>query len=179
VVPPPIRLVAAARAGFYTSFGPSVGPAVFLEGLAPIRLAHVRLFAGVSVGYLGSDVTGRGVQGTGTARVETNQVPLLAVGRAGLSWASGFEMAAALEAGWSWAWVRLTTAPSGSTVTDLGTANAPALGGGLLLTYPLRPGRLALGLLYLWIDLGQTSQGDQLNGNSAGMIADLGYEMTF
>jgi hypothetical protein len=179
VAPPPIRLVAAARAGFYTSFGPSVGPAVFLEGLAPIRLTHVRLFAGLSSGYLGSDVTGRGVQGTGTAHVETNQVPLLAVGRAGLSWASGFELAAALEAGWSWAWVRLTASPSGTGVTDLGTANAPAVGGGLLLTYPLRPGRLALGLRYLWIELGQTSQGDQLTGNSAGMIADLGYEMTF
>jgi hypothetical protein len=179
VAPPPIRLLAAVRAGFYTSFGPSVGPAAFLEGLVPIRLAHVRLFAGVSGGYLGSDVTGRGVQGTGTAHVETNQMPLLAVGRAGLSWASGFELAGGLEAGWSFAWVRLTAAPSGTTVTDLGTANAPALGGGLLVTYPLRPGRLALGLRYLWIDLGQTSQGDRLNGNSAGMVADLGYEMTF
>jgi hypothetical protein len=179
VTPPPIRLLAGVRAGFYTSFGPSVGPAVFLEGLAPIRLAHVRLFAGVSSGYLGSDVSGRGVQGTGTAHIETNQVPVLAVGRAGMSWASGFELAAGLEAGWSFAWVRLTATPSGTTVTDRGTANAPALGGGMLLTYPLRPGRLALGLRYLWIELGQTSQGDQLNGNSAGMVADLGYEMTF
>jgi hypothetical protein len=179
VAPPPIRLVAAVHAGFYTTFGPSVGPAVFLEGLAPIRLGHVRLFAGLSSGYLGSDVTGRGVQGTGTAHVETNQVPLLAVGRAGLSWPSGFELAAQLDAGWSWAWVRLTTSPSGMAVTDLGTANAPAVGGGMLLTYPLRPGRLAVGLRYLWIELGQTSQGDQLSGNSAGMVADLGYEMTF
>jgi hypothetical protein len=179
VAPPPIRLVAAVHAGFYTSFGPSVGPAVFLEGLVPIRLAHVRLFAGLTGGYLGSDVTGRGVQGTGTAHIETNQVPVLAVGRAGLSWPSGFELAARLEAGWSFAWVRLTATPSGTAVTDLGSANAPAVGGGLLLTYPLRPGRLALGLRYLWIELGQTSQGDQLNGNSAGMVADLGYEMTF
>ena len=45
-----------------------------------------------------------------------------------------------------------------------------------MLTYPLRPGRLAVGVRYLWIELGQTSQGDRLNGNSAGMVADLGYE---
>jgi hypothetical protein len=179
VTPPPIRLLAGVRAGFYTSFGPSVGPAVFLEGLAPIRLAHIRLFAGLSAGYLGSDVTGRGVQGTGTAHVETNQVPLLGVGRAGLSFPSGFELSAGLEAGWSFAWIRLTAAPAGAALTDTASASAPAVGGDLLLTYPLRPGRIAVGLRYLWIELGQTSQGDQLNGNSAGMVADLGYEMTF
>jgi hypothetical protein len=179
VTPPPIRLLGAARAGLVTSFGPSVGPAVFLEALAPVRLARLRLFAGVSAGYLRGDVTGRGVQGTGSSHVETNQIPLLGVGRAGLAWESGFELAAELSAGWSWAWVRVTTTPAGAPVTDVATASAPALGSGLQLTYPLRPGRLAMGLRYLWIDLGQTSLGDRLDGNSAGMVADLGYEMTF
>jgi len=179
VAPPPIKLLAGARAGLATSFGPSVGPAVFLEALVPVRLTRIRLFAGVAAGYLRGDVTGRGVQGTGTSRLETNQVPLLGVGRAGLSWDSGFELSAELNAGWSWAWVRITTEPGGAALSDVGTASAPALGSGLQLTYPLRPGRVALGLRYLWIDLGQTSLGDRLDGNSAGMVADLGYEMTF
>ncbi len=179
VTPPPIRVLAAVRAGLATSFGPSVGPAVFLEALAPLRLTRIRLFAGVSAGYLRGDVTGRGVQGTGSSHLETNQVPLLAVGRAGLSSESGFELAAELVAGWSWAWVRITASPAGIPLADVATANAPALGSGLHLTYPLRPGRLVMGLRYLWIDLGQTSLGDRVEGNSAGMVADLGYEMTF
>ena len=179
VAPPPIKLLAAARAGLATSFGPSVGPAVFLEALVPLRLTRIRLFAGVSAGYLRGDVTGRGLQGTGSSHLETNQVPLLGVGRAGLGWESGFELAAELSAGWSWAWVRITANPAGGAVTDVATASAPALGSGMQLTYPLRPGRLAMGLRYLWIDLGQTSLGDRLEGNSAGMVADLGYEMSF
>jgi hypothetical protein len=179
VAPPPIKLLAAARAGVATSFGPSVGPAVFLEALAPLRLARVRLFAGVAAGYLRGDVTGRGVQGSGSSHLETNQMPILGVGRAGVGWDSGFELAAELSAGWSWALVRITTNLGGMSAADVGTASAPALGSGVQLTYPLRPGRLAMGLRYLWIDLGQTSLGDRLDGNSAGMLADLGYEMPF
>ncbi len=83
VTPPPIRVLVGAHAGLTTSFGPSVGPATLLEALVPIRMARVRVFAGLGVGYLRGDVTGRGVQGTGTTHVEVNQAPLLAVGRAG------------------------------------------------------------------------------------------------
>ncbi|MFL5306853.1 MAG: hypothetical protein ACJ8F1_16680 [Polyangia bacterium] len=179
VTPPPIRVLAGAHAGLTTGFGPSVGPATLLEALVPIRLARVRVFAGLSVGYLRGDVTGRGVQGTGTTHVEINQVPLLAVGRAGVESASGFELSAELTAGWSWAWVHISATPPGVGPDDVSTANAPALGSAFELSYPLRPGRLALGLRYLWIDLDRTSLGDRLTGNSAGLVADLGYEMTF
>ena len=179
VTPPPIRVLVGAHAGFTTSFGPSVGPATLLEALAPIRLTRVRVFAGLGVGYLRGDVTGRGVQGTGTTHVEVNQAPLLAVGRAGIESASGFELSAELAAGWSWAWVHISASPPGAGPDDFSTANAPALGSAFELSYPLRPGRLALGLRYLWIDLDRTSLGDRLTGNSAGLVADLGYEMTF
>ncbi|HVT06269.1 MAG TPA: hypothetical protein VHO67_02370 [Polyangia bacterium] len=179
VTPPPIRVVAGAHAGLTTSFGPSVGPAALLEALVPIRLARVRLFAGLGVGYLRSDVTGRGVQGTGTTHIEVNQSPVLAVGRAGVESAAGFELSAELAAGWSWAWVHVSSMPQGLGPDDASTANAPALGSAFALSYPLRPGRLALGLRYLWIALDRTSLGDRLSGNSAGMVADLGYEMTF
>jgi len=43
----------------------------------------------------------------------------------------------------------------------------------------LRPGRLVFGLRYLWCELGRTSQGDDIAGNSAGLIGDIGYRMTF
>ena len=44
---------------------------------------------------------------------------------------------------------------------------------------PLKPGRLVFGLRYLWSELGRTSQGDEITGNSAGLIGDIGYRMTF
>ena len=55
----------------------------------------------------------------------------------------------------------------------------PAVGGGAEVGLRLKPGQLVMGLRYLWIELGHTSQGDQINGNSAGLIGDIGYKMTF
>ena len=145
VSPPPIRVLAGAHAGLTTSFGPSVGPAALLEALVPIRLARVRVFAGLGVGYLRGDVTGRGVQGTGTTHVEANQVPLLAVGRAGVESASGFELSAELAAGWSWAWVHIAANPAGVGPDDVSTANAPALGSALRAVLPSAPGEVGAG----------------------------------
>jgi hypothetical protein len=181
VTPPPVRLIAGARTGLFTNFGETVGPAAFVEGLAPlpIRAPRVRLLAGFSAGFLRGDVTGGGVNMNGTARLETNQFPLLGVARAAFSLPYSLGVAAEADAGWSWGWVRVTASPSGTTVIDTAIVNAPVLGGGGELSYPLKPGWLSIGVRYLWIDLGRTSSGDRINGNSAGLIADLGYKMTF
>jgi len=179
VTPPPVRLIAAARTGLFTNFGETVGPAAFVEGLAPLHVPRVHLAAGFSAGYLRGDVTSGGVNGNGTARLETNQFPILAIGRLGLSSASGLEIAAEVDLGWSWGWARVTASPAGVTMIDNAFVNAPALGGGGQLTYPLKPGWLTIGIRYLWIDLGRTSAGDRIEGNSAGLLADLGYKMTF
>ena len=64
-------------------------------------------------------------------------------------------------------------------MVDNAIVDAPALGAGGELTYPLKPGWLAIGVRYLYIDLGRTSSGDEIDGNSAGLLADLGYKMTF
>ena len=179
VTPPPVRLVAGARFGLFTNFGETVGPAAFVEGLTPVRVPRVRLLVGFSAGYLRGDVTGQGVTGTGTARLETNQFPLLAVARAGVALTDTLGVALEADAGWSWGWARVTANPAGRTVVDTAIVNAPAVGGGAEITYPLRPGMLGLGVRYLLIDLGRTSAGDQITGNSAGLCADLGYNMTF
>jgi hypothetical protein len=60
-----------------------------------------------------------------------------------------------------------------------GSAQAPAVGGGADVALTLKPGRLVFGLRYLWSRLGRTSQGDEIAGNSAGLIGDIGYRMTF
>ncbi|HEX3901981.1 MAG TPA: hypothetical protein VH853_03965 [Polyangia bacterium] len=179
VTPPPVRLVAGARTGLFTNFGETTGPAAFVEGLAPVRAPLVHLLVGFSAGYLRGDVTTAGVNQNGTARLETNQFPLLAVARAGISLPRGLAVAAEADAGWSWGWVRVTSSPSGSTLVDTAIVSAPALGGGGHLSYSLKPGFLTVGARYLWIALGRTSAGDQIDGNSAGLVADLGYNMTF
>ncbi len=59
LTPPPVRLVAGARTGLFTNFGETVGPAAFVEGLAPVhRGPLLHLLAGFSAGYLRGDVTG-------------------------------------------------------------------------------------------------------------------------
>jgi hypothetical protein len=179
VTPAPVRLVAGARIGLFTNLGQTVGPAAFVEGMTPLRVPHVRLLAGFSAGYLRGDVTGAGVTGTGTARLETNQFPFLAVVRAGMALTDALSVALEADAGWSWGWVRVTANPAGQTLVDTAIVNAPAVGGGAQLSYPLRPGVLGVGVRYLLIDLGQTSVGDRITGNSAGLVADLGYNMTF
>ena len=60
-----------------------------------------------------------------------------------------------------------------------GTSYSPAFGGGGDIGLLLKPGRLVFGLRYLWSRIGKTSQGDEITGNSAGLIGDIGYRMTF
>jgi hypothetical protein len=179
VTPPPIRLVAGARTGLFTNFGSTVGPAVFVDGLAPVKVARIRLLAGFSAGYLRGDVTSNGVDKSGSARLETNLFPLLAVARAGLLLPHDLAVAIEAEAGWAWGWVRVTASPSGLTQIDDAAVSAPALGGGGEIDYALRPGWVGIGVRYLWVEVGRTSDGDQVSGNSAGLVADLGYKITF
>jgi len=84
-----------------------------------------------------------------------------------------------LAAGVMAARTKLTTASSGKDFAVSGSAYAPAVGLGGDLGLTLKPGRLVIGLRYLWSQLGRTSQGDEITGNSAGLIGDVGYRMTF
>lgn len=185
VLAAPVRLVAGARVGLFTNLGHSAGPAAFVEALAPLPLPRLRVSAGFAAGYLRSDITTPGVEMAGSARLEISTFPLLAMARAALPLPGLFEIGGDVDAGWAWAWTRITATPSGSGPSGttptvvLATADTVALGAGLELGYPLRPGRLAIGIRYLWIDLGRTSQGDQIAGNSAGFIGDVGYKLTF
>ena len=97
VSPPPVRVIAGARTGLFTNFGENVGPTAFVEGLAPLPVRRVHLSAGFSAGYLRGDVTTGGVNRTGTARLETNQFPLLAVARVGVSLPHALQIAAELD----------------------------------------------------------------------------------
>ena len=84
VTPPPVRVVAAARAGLFYNLGHAAGPAVFVEAMRPMRVRRVPFLVGVTAGYLRGDVTARRrrPRTTTTARLETDQVPVMALIRA-------------------------------------------------------------------------------------------------
>jgi hypothetical protein len=179
VTPPPVRVVAAARVGLFYNFGRGAGPAAFLEGLRPLPVRRFPLFLGATIGYLRSEMSGTGPEATGTARLEIDQFPVLALARARLPLAMRFEVSGELGGGIVLARTRLTTASSGVGFDVNGNVYAPALNAGAEVALTLKPGRLVIGLRYLWCELGRTSQGDEITGNSAGLIGDIGYRMTF
>jgi hypothetical protein len=180
VTPPAVRVVVAARAGLAYNLGRAVGPAAFVDAVTPLPLRLLRLYAGLAAGYLHGDVDVRGVENSGLAHVETDQMPILALLRARWPLSPRFDLSVDGEAGFSWAATMITASGVGlMTTTVRGNARAPAVGGGAEVGLRLKPGQLVMGLRYLWIELGHTSQGDQINGNSAGLIGDIGYKMTF
>ena len=176
-IPPPVRVVAAARAGLYSNLGRAGGAAMFLEALRPVEVRRARFQIGVSAGYLHGDLTATGLPAAGAGQVEIDQFPLLAIARGRIALPSRFEITGDASAGYCWAAVRLNRSPGDPSIS--GTASAPALGLGWELGLPLKPGLLVLGLRYLWVALGRTSAGDTLAGNSAGLIGDIGYKMSF
>jgi hypothetical protein len=179
VTPPPIRVIAAARVGVFYNLGQAVGPAVFVEALRPMPITRVPVFVGATVGYLRAEIDGRGPDPTGTARLETDQVPILAVVRARIPLPLRAEVLGEVGAGMMLARTKLAATPSNMGFESTGSAYAPAVGLGAELALTLKPGRLVIGLRYLWSELGRTSQGDVISGNSAGLIGDIGYRMTF
>jgi hypothetical protein len=179
VLPPPIRLVAAARVGLFLNFGRAAGPAAFLEAMRPLPIRGFPLSLGATIGYLRSEISGTGPEATGTARLEIDEFPVLAVARARVPLATRFEVSGDLGGGFVAARTLLSTASSGMGFDATGSAYAPALAAGAEVALTLKPGRLVIGLRYLWCKLGRTSQGDEITGNSAGLIGDIGYRMTF
>ena len=113
------------------------------------------------------------------ARLETDQVPILAVARARLPLPVRAEILGEATAGLMLAHTRLTGVSSELGFETTGSAYAPVVGLGAEMALTLKPGRLVIGLRYLWCELGRTSQGDVISGNSAGLIGDIGYRMTF
>jgi hypothetical protein len=179
VTPPPIRLVAAARVGLFYNLGHAAGPAAFVEALRPMPIRRFSLLLGGTVGYLRTEISGTGPETTGTARLLIDQVPILVLARARIPLAARFELSGELDAGLMLAHTVLSADSGGMGFQANGGAYAPAVGGGADVALMLKPGRLVIGLRYLWSHLGRTSQGDEIAGNSAGLIGDIGYRMTF
>jgi hypothetical protein len=180
VVPAPPRLLAAARVGFFTNLGHAAGPAAFVEALTPVRLGPVRFAAGLTAGYLRDDIASVAPTDTGDVptRLVVDQLPVLALARYRLQRMSGPDLAVDAGLGLSFARAELTS-PGTGFPDVVATARAVAWQVAAETAFPLRPGRLVVGVRYLWISLGRTSQGDVLSGNAAGILGDLGYRLVF
>jgi hypothetical protein len=174
VVPPPSRGSFTARVGLYTNLEHTAGPAAFIEGLMPLRVRGVRVGAGLALGYLHQDIS-VAVASSTSARLTIDQLPILALLRYPLPRLAHPEITLEAAAGLSLARTIITTS---SSEIDAG-AHALALGGGVEAALPLHSGRIVAGLRYLWISLGSTSHDDQVQGNSAGLLADVGYRISF
>jgi len=124
-------------------------------------------------------ISGSGPEPGTSAQLEIDEVPVLALARTRLPFATRFELSGELGAGMMLARTRLNTLTGNMGFDANGSAYAPAIGGGADVALTLKPGRLVFGLRYLWSSLGRTSQGDEIKGNSAGLIGDIGYRMTF
>jgi hypothetical protein len=179
VAPPPVRVVAGARVGLFYNLGHAVGPAAFLEALKPFTVRRLAVFVGGTIGYLNAEISGAGPDPMTPAQLEIDQVPILALARARLPLLLRFEISCELAAGMTMAETKLTTSSDGHGFDASGTSFSPAFGGGADIGLMLKPGRLVFGLRYLWSRIGRTSQGDEITGNSAGLIGDIGYRMTF
>jgi hypothetical protein len=179
VNPPPVRVIAGARVGMFYNFGHAIGPAAFVEALRPVPLRRLSMMAGASIGYLSTEISGTGPEPMTSGRLEIDQVPVLALARARLPFATRLELSGELGAGMMFARTRLVTESGRVGFYADGGAYAPLVGGGAEGALPLKPGRLVLGVRYFWSRLGRTTQGDEIQGNSAGLIGDIGYRMTF
>jgi hypothetical protein len=178
VMPPPVHAVVDARVGVFTNFGRGAGPAAFVTALTPTPRRTGRFLTGLSLGYLHGDST-LAATNDATARIEIHQFPVLAVARVRFESFKVPEVALGAGVGASFASTRLTPSIAQADQTVQAFAWSAALQFGGEAALPLRPGRLVATVSYLWVDLGRTSRGDYVRGNSAGLIADLGYRLTF
>jgi hypothetical protein len=181
VTPPQSHVLAAARLGLFSNLARTAGPAGFLEALMPLPVRAVRLAVGLTAGYLHGDLTttASGASGDIAARLVVDQVPVLAVLRYRVSALRRPELSIEAGAGVSFAHTRLTAMPGSDALTVEAGARAAAVQGGAELAFPIAAGRLVVGLRYLWIALGRTTHGDEIQGNSAGLLGDLGFRLTW
>ena len=156
VIPPPERVLLGVRAGVFYNLGYTVGSGFFADAMRPFQVRRLRFLAGLALGYLRDDLTLDRV-GTSQAQLTTDQLPVLAVARWRRTLTPQLELGAEVGAGVSFVRTALSVgAPNtmvvgGTPGTVIGTAHPLALAAGGEIGVRLRPGRLVVGLRYLWI----------------------------
>jgi hypothetical protein len=167
------RLTLTPRLGTVWNFRQPPGAAVSLEALARGERWPDQLLIGLGVGLLSteSDVA----DSIGISHVDLSQFPVVAIVRLQLRAAARLFVAATIGAGMTFAQGRVLS--YGREIR--GQALAPTAEAGAEISMRLATGQVVLGLSYMMVSVGKLSSGDQLVGNSAGMILDLGYRLAW
>jgi len=181
VEPTKSQLLLSARVGLFTNFGGMGGPIATIEAMQSLPGRASGWAAGIAVSYLHADltVTGVGDPAPPGSHIEVDQLPCLAAARYRLPIPLGASIALGGGAGVSLARTLLRWDGKDAWPAVRGSAHALAAEVQADVAFPLAPGALIVGARYLWIDLGRTSQGDTLRGNSAGFAGDIGFRMAW
>jgi hypothetical protein len=168
VTPP--RLTVTTRAGVMVAPDRPPGASGRLEVLARGLRWPRWLLAGVGLGVTASSL--RASDGLGISDIDLVQVPLLAMAR-GQRRFGGTLLGAGVGAGALWS--RVSVESFGRAVTGRRLSPTAEVGGDA--GTELGAGQVVVGLRYLFATVGKLSSGDQLIGQTGGLVADLGYRL--
>jgi hypothetical protein len=180
VEPPRARLTVSARLGLFTNFGAMAGAIGIFEALRAMPGRADAWSVGLMVAVLHNQLTTSAADNKALSdtMIEIGQVPFLAVIQYRLPVPLGVDLTVGGGAGFSLA--RLDLRSSDNVWPEShSTAHAFAAEARANVAFPLGPGEVVVGAHYLWIDLGRTSQGDDIRGNSVGFVGDGGYRMAW
>jgi hypothetical protein len=167
------RLTVTPRLGFVWSFQQPPGAALMLEVLGRGARWPEQLLLGMGVGLLATDVDVG--DSLGTSHLDLRQIPILALGRFQYRAASRLILAASAGAGVTFAQGRVRSYER----EVRGETLAPTLEAGVEAAVRLVNGQAVVGTRYMLVSVGKLSSGDQLVGNAAGLIMDLGYRIAW
>lgn len=171
----------AARIGMTSNLGSLFGQAVFVETTVPLhRLGGLGriLSAGLSLGYVHSEMTTESASVFSPVHLDVSQAPILALTRFRVPSEHPVELSFLAIAGLTFATTEIIPS-EGSFPVSRATAHGLVVGGGADATVVLQPGELVMGARYLYANLGRTSNGDNLAGNAMGLIFDIGFRIGF
>jgi hypothetical protein len=167
------RLTVTPRLGLVWSFRQPPGAALMLEALARGADWPERLLIGIGIGLLATD--SKVADGLGISYIDLREFPVLALVRFQHRAADRLLLAASIGAGITFAEGRILTYER----EIRGHTLVPTAEGGLEAAVRLVNGQGVVGARYMVVKVGRLSSGDQLLGNSAGLIMDVGYRLAW
>jgi hypothetical protein len=169
----PPRLMVTPRLGMVWSLRGTPGAALLLEVLGRRQSWPSWISVGLCVGLLSIDSTAS--DQLGVSEISLMQLPLLVVARAQRPLSGRVVVGAGVGVGAVWTDARVTS--FGRDVPGQRLAPGGELGGEVAVRLAI--GQMVLGLRYLMVPVGELSSGDRLLGNTAGLVADLGYRLAW
>jgi hypothetical protein len=166
-------LIMTTRLGLVWSLRRQPGAALLLEVLARRQRWPPWLLAGLSLGLVSLESSA--ADQLGISQVTLLQLPLLAVVRYQRRLERGLLVGVGIGLGATWTEARVNS--FGRDVTGDRLALTGELGGDVAVR--LRAGQMVIGLRYLVVRGGRLSSGDELRGNTGGLVADLGYRLAW